>query len=403
MTGATISSTPSSFSPRAGSTSPPSTRRCSSSSATGRAAARRRPSARSSAPSTPSRAWARRWATPSSPSSRTRWKRCSTACDGATSMPTRTSWTCSSASADVLEQAVEAAVAGREGDVIATELVELLRAMGAEQTATTGWTVAAPATPGTLVRVRLAPDTPLRGVRAFIILQLLAKLGEVTGTEPSSETLQFEWDATDFALRILSPSPADEIGRVIRSAGDVDDVQIGDDKAAPASRARFARRGRSSRRRRRYPPRAVRPRRSRFIRIDVRRLDTLMNLIGELVIARGRLSQIASELGDKTADGDGRRLDAADHRAARRDHGEPHGAGGAGVRSLSACRARRGALSRQADRVRRRGQGDRARSLDARRDRRLDRAPAAQRDRPWHRNAGGARRGGEAARSAASC
>jgi len=31
----------------------------------------------------------------------------------------------------------------------------------------------------------------------------------------------------------------------------------------------------------------------------VRRLDTLMNLVGELVIARGRLSQIAGELGDK--------------------------------------------------------------------------------------------------------
>src|SRR3954468_16163832 len=34
-------------------------------------------------------------------------------------------------SADVLEQAVEAAVAGREGEVIATDLVETLRAMGA--------------------------------------------------------------------------------------------------------------------------------------------------------------------------------------------------------------------------------------------------------------------------------
>jgi two-component system chemotaxis sensor kinase CheA len=34
------------------------------------------------------------------------------------------------------------------------------------------------------------------------------------------------------------------------------------------------------------------------VRIDVRRLDALMNLIGELVIARGRLTQLATELGD---------------------------------------------------------------------------------------------------------
>src|SRR5215218_1831203 len=37
---------------------------------------------------------------------------------------------------------------------------------------------------------------------------------------------------------------------------------------------------------------------ARHVRIDVRRLDTLMNLIGELLIARGRLSQLAGEIGD---------------------------------------------------------------------------------------------------------
>jgi two-component system, chemotaxis family, sensor kinase CheA len=37
---------------------------------------------------------------------------------------------------------------------------------------------------------------------------------------------------------------------------------------------------------------------ARHVRIDVRRLDTLMNLIGELLIARGRLTQLAGEIGD---------------------------------------------------------------------------------------------------------
>ena len=43
---------------------------------------------------------------------------------------------------------------------------------------------------------------------------------------------------------------------------------------------------------------AAGPAPARQIRIDVRRLDNLMNLVGELVIARGRLAQIAGELGD---------------------------------------------------------------------------------------------------------
>jgi two-component system chemotaxis sensor kinase CheA len=42
--------------------------------------------------------------------------------------------------------------------------------------------------------------------------------------------------------------------------------------------------------------------RERRVRIDLRRLDTLMNLIGELVITRGRLAQLASSLGDPALD-----------------------------------------------------------------------------------------------------
>ncbi|HCU13487.1 MAG TPA: hypothetical protein DGB72_15330, partial [Gemmatimonadetes bacterium] len=39
---------------------------------------------------------------------------------------------------------------------------------------------------------------------------------------------------------------------------------------------------------------------SRHIRIDARRLDTLMNVVGELVIARDRIQKIAQQLGDES-------------------------------------------------------------------------------------------------------
>jgi two-component system chemotaxis sensor kinase CheA len=42
------------------------------------------------------------------------------------------------------------------------------------------------------------------------------------------------------------------------------------------------------------------PKPPRHIRIDSRRLDTLMNVVGELVIARDRIAQIADRLGDET-------------------------------------------------------------------------------------------------------
>jgi two-component system chemotaxis sensor kinase CheA len=208
-------------------------------------------------------------------------------------------------SADVLEQAIEAAVAGREGEVTAGDLVATLRALGDTSAHQTGWTSDAPATAGTLVRIRLAPDTPLRGVRAFIIVQTMSKLGDVTGVEPSLEQLQADGFESDFSLRIITTLEPADLERVARGSGDVVFVQIGDDAlpgdiglfadspspaagldafGAPAAAAADGTSG---------PAGA----RARHVRIDVRRLDNLMNLVGELVIARGRLAQIASELG----------------------------------------------------------------------------------------------------------
>jgi two-component system chemotaxis sensor kinase CheA len=202
---------------------------------------------------------------------------------------------------DVLEHAVEAAVAGRDGEIHATDLVATLHAFGVAKT-TAGdatWTVSAPEGDGTLVRVRLAPDTPLRGVRAFIIIQTAAKLGEVTSTEPSLDEIQADGFDTDFAFRLRTESTATEIERTVRGAGDVTAVQVGDDNgriAKPVPRVTIE------------PARAPSTAnaaethsvtgQARHVRIDVRRLDTLMNLIGELLIARGRLTQLAGELGD---------------------------------------------------------------------------------------------------------
>ena len=205
-------------------------------------------------------------------------------------------------SADVLEQAVEAAVAGRDGEVLAADLVATLHALGVGETTTQQqgtWTIPTPRGTGTLVRVRLAPDTPLRGVRAFIIVQALKKLGEVTSMEPSLDALEAEGFDSDFALRLVTTSSAADVEQTVRRSGDIAEVQVGEE--APASPARRA------------PAPVVAPpvepaapasvstterRRTRHVRIDVQRLDALMNLVGELVIARGRLTQLAGELGD---------------------------------------------------------------------------------------------------------
>jgi two-component system chemotaxis sensor kinase CheA len=204
---------------------------------------------------------------------------------------------------DVLEKAVEAAVAGRDGEVVATELVATLHAFGvaAPRRSSGGWTIRTPSGAGTLIRIRLAPDTPLRGVRAFIIVKTLRTLGEVTNTEPSLEEIEVDGFDTDFAVRLVTTSPAAEIERVIRKAGDVVFVRVDEPSrvSGPRRAAVTIETATAA-----TPAPAAETRsvvgQARHVRIDVRRLDTLMNLIGELLIARGRLAQLAGELGDVT-------------------------------------------------------------------------------------------------------
>jgi two-component system chemotaxis sensor kinase CheA len=233
--------------------------------------------------------------------------------------------------ADVLEGAIEAAVSGQgtAGDV--DPVVALLRASaeqdadpapsdaakpaksasrkprkrtdrrGKAADAPAGWTAPAPDGDGLVVRVRLAEGTPLRGVRAFLVAQAARALGTVTATSPTAEAMQADAMEHDFALRLVTDREPDAVMAALRAAGDVVEVQVGDGASTPAA-----------------PPPTAEPepatigealatsapangngvRQQRSVRIDLRRLDNLMNLIGELVITRGRLVQLSASMNE---------------------------------------------------------------------------------------------------------
>lgn len=236
--------------------------------------------------------------------------------------------------ADLLEQSIEGAVAGK-GDVPIADVVARLRRLG--QTPALGvpvvpggapvtvaamtppttstppagasaWTIPAPAGQGTLVRIRINPGTPLKGVRAFLVVQALRRLGEVLHVAPPLDRLQADQFDHDFALRLVGSAPAEEIERVARGAGDVADVEVGESAAAvvPAAQPPLAEAIEIAPSARADAPgtpggdgaEGSGVRQQRHVRIDLRRLDALMNLIGELVVTRGRLSQLANDSQD---------------------------------------------------------------------------------------------------------
>jgi two-component system chemotaxis sensor kinase CheA len=213
---------------------------------------------------------------------------------------------------DALERAIELAVAGREEELDLKGIVEALRKAGDGGRATgdgrrakkprkkrgSADDVAAPS--GVTVTVTLEANTPMPGVRAYLALERAKTLGTVLSTSPGVEIL----DTPDFDGRLtitLDSAPSDEeIDRTIRAAGYVAAVAVGRGGAAPnadsvdpsqpSASAEEPTAGRASE--------LVAARQHRHIRIDLHRLDTMMNLIGELVITRGRLQQLAASIND---------------------------------------------------------------------------------------------------------
>jgi two-component system chemotaxis sensor kinase CheA len=222
-------------------------------------------------------------------------------------------------SADLLEREVEGAVGGESVAADVESMLALLRqdarratsapvavaasavaARAGVPAASGGWTVIAPKGDGMLVRVRLVANTPLKGVRAFLVVQAARRLGEVEGCSPELEALQADGFDHDFALRIQTERGLDEVREALLGAGDVEDVLVGDAAAAAVLPRRGPTLGSegAGESGMATPTGGPAVRQQRSVRIDLRRLDNLMNLIGELVITRGRLVQLAATLND---------------------------------------------------------------------------------------------------------
>jgi two-component system chemotaxis sensor kinase CheA len=207
------------------------------------------------------------------------------------------------AGADALEASVERAVAGESTEDETSGIVERLRALTGDGTDAPSALSAGAAAPapglvlptgdGVLVRVRQSPDTDMPGVRAVIVLQRAKSLGALGTVSPPMAELQSATSPMEFAFRVATSASPEAIATHIRASGDVASVQVGD---APAERAPAGPAPATPA----VPKRSLAPaaagRAQRSVRVDVARLDGLMNLVGELVIARGRMAQLAGRL-----------------------------------------------------------------------------------------------------------
>lgn len=138
------------------------------------------------------------------------------------------------------------------------------------------------------VRVQVAKEALLPGVRAFMALKRARELGEVSGLEPGEAALnEPDYDgALRFVLR-TGESP-DAVRQALTALGEIGLVEVTGYGAAEAGTVAVPGEGAGEE----GAAATGAAGRARHIRVDLRRLDALMNQVGELVIARDRLRRL---------------------------------------------------------------------------------------------------------------
>ncbi len=149
------------------------------------------------------------------------------------------------------------------------------------------------------LRITLDKDCVLKSVRVFMIFKKLSRLGRIVGSKPSMEDLEDEKFERSFEVRLETAESEEDIRRALLTIAEVYQVEVspaeGEELEGEEAPRAAALREAEEREIAPEPMGAAPPTvRTQSVRVNISRLDNLMNLIGELVINRTRLQEISS-------------------------------------------------------------------------------------------------------------
>ncbi|MDR1020897.1 MAG: chemotaxis protein CheA [Synergistaceae bacterium] len=159
------------------------------------------------------------------------------------------------------------------------------------------------------LKVTLDESCMLRAARAFMVVTAVGDNGDIIKSEPSVEDLEKEAFERTFVLYVASGNPIETFTEQISKIGEVAEV-TGTEVILPGEASPAEAKGAPE------EPAAAAPQApkdaakqvqaaehkqqghqvgSRTVRVDIGRLDKLMNLVGELVIGRARIERLVQE------------------------------------------------------------------------------------------------------------
>ncbi|MBP9000606.1 MAG: chemotaxis protein CheA [Lachnospiraceae bacterium] len=150
----------------------------------------------------------------------------------------------------------------------------------------------------------------LKAARAFLVFKTLEELGEVIISVPSAQDIEDERFELDFSMIIITEKTVDDVIKACKgvseiakvSGGAVDvpaiaeeekesetELQVSENKAPQADNGGNTK-----------APAEKKPVVNRTVRVDIEKLDVLMNLVSELIIAKNSLVSAATSTGSAT-------------------------------------------------------------------------------------------------------
>lgn len=170
------------------------------------------------------------------------------------------------------------------------------------------------------ITVSLREDCLLKAARVFMVFEILEQVGEVIKSTPSVELLEEEQFDQQFCVTIVSKEPSEDLQKRVMKVSEVENVEIkvlelsnetlvnqGDIGAeqeiaaaiavdVPESKVNETVEVNKDEEVKKPVPTKGAGVNNKTIRVNIERLDILMNLFEELVIDRGRLEQISHDL-----------------------------------------------------------------------------------------------------------
>ena len=168
------------------------------------------------------------------------------------------------------------------------------------------------------VEVTLRDDCVLKAARVFMLFEIFEKVGEVISSNPPAEQLESEEFDTTFRVTLVSTEEDPHLKEKAMKVSEVEEVHVTtltreavkgtqesarseerspeDETKEERTEEQVSDTPQPKKEEKKKTPKRRPAQGSKTIRVNIDRLDVLMNLFEELVIDRGRLQSIAGEL-----------------------------------------------------------------------------------------------------------